>query len=104
MRLQDWLSAFGRPNSDQEQQVLIELVRYELERLHSGRVDPRVDAQLRDLLADIEGVCKINDLEERRERLQAIINLFQDQAWAGPAIEAAAKHLKEIEDPNQAVD
>lgn len=104
MRLQDWLSAFGRTSSDQEQQVLIELVRYELERLNSGRVDPRVDPQLRDLLADIEGVCKINDLEERRERLQAIINLFQDQVWAGPAIEAAAKHLKEITDPNQAVE
>ena len=30
MRLQDWLSAFGRTNSDQEQQVLIELVRMNL--------------------------------------------------------------------------
>ena len=91
--INDWLTSFGNDEGDGGLKELIDLVRYEERRLTSGRTDPRIDPRLSDLLEQIHAIP--DDAIDRDERLESLINLFQSEKWAEPAINKAKKRLDE---------
>jgi hypothetical protein len=96
--IKDWLAAFDREATDAETQSLIQLVRYESKRLASGRADPRTDPRLADLISQIDAISKLQDRNELTKRLESLIDLFQNQDWASPAMVRADEILSDIND------
>ena len=96
--IKDWLAAFDREVTDAETQSLIQLVRYESKRLASGRADPRTDPRLADLISQIDAISQLENRKELTERLESLIDLFQNQDWASPARVRAAEILSDLKD------
>ena len=97
--LRDWITAFGEEDSSTEVPALkvpalSALVSYELQRLESGRPDPRADKRLADLIQQLEVIRLEGDSANRKDSLQSLINLFEDESWAQPAIEQAKTMLE----------
>lgn len=92
--LRDWITAFGETDASTEVPALSELVSYELRRLESRRPDPRADQRLTDLIQQLEVIRLEGDSAKRKDSLQSLINLFEDESWAQPAIEQAKTMLE----------
>lgn len=87
--LEGWLVAFEGDEPDQEVRTLMNLIRYEADRLKEKRPDPRIDQRLADLLEKIESVMGDGTAEQQRQKLESLIELFKQEDWASPAIERA---------------
>ena len=97
--INDWLTSFGEQSGDDQLTELIELVQYEANRIQSGRPDPRMDPRLRDLTQQIRSIP--DDANDKKERLESLINLFKDETWAEPAISEARTRLGQSESDDE---
>ena len=90
-RIQQWLNAFDNEanRSDTNLSPLIELAEYEQARL--ARIDPSgsLDSRVNELMKEIEAAEQLDDRAEAKKRLQGIIETFENQDWARPAVERA---------------
>ena len=94
-RIQQWLNAFNNEANRRDPNLnpLIQLAEYEQARL--ARIDPSgsLDLRVTELMKEIEAAEQLDDRAEANKRLQGIIETFEDQDWASPAVERARRAM-----------
>lgn len=102
-RLGQWLRAFDNPANREDPKIatLLELADHEHQRLLEERGDQREDPKLVQLMREIDAAEQLEDPGLRREKLEAIIELFDSNGWASPALERARRLLEEIPNDSQ---
>ncbi len=94
-RIQQWLNAFNNEanRSDPNLVPLIDIAEYEQARL--ARIDPSgaLDSRVAELINQIEAAEQLDDRDEAIKRLRGIIETFEGQDWARPAVERARQAI-----------
>ncbi|TWT92820.1 serine/threonine protein kinase [Stieleria varia] len=93
-KLQQWLSVFVDPDmtAADPRTELQTLAEFELARLKRDRPAAENERRLDELLSRVGSAMELPK-EESMERLRAIIKLYEDEAWAAPAVQAARDQL-----------
>ena len=96
-KLQHWLAVFGQSDTRHNDEIsqLVELAQFQIKELKQLKVKGPGDAddpQLVQLLQQIRA-SESKPPQERREYLQAVIKLYENQAWAEKARQLANQML-----------
>ena len=105
-QFQDWLIAYGDPDSDpmvsmepKERELADEMVavaRYQIQRLKTSRPVKTVPQKNRELLEMIQQTDSLAP-DQKRIKLESIIDLHKNDAWATTEVKLARKKLSELE-------
>ena len=95
-KLNQWLDVFNIPDQSEPIREMAELVEFESERLLEQGPTTNEDKRSLELLARIEQAANA-DISDQKRILNAIVELYGDEAWARNAVEQARKKLAKLE-------
>jgi serine/threonine-protein kinase len=96
-KLRQWLAVFVDSNTHAAdiRVRMGELARFELLNLKRQGPIKSVDKRVKDLLGRIKAAEEL-PIEERRNLLEGLVDLYQDQDWAEPVVQEAQQQLAEL--------
>jgi len=99
-KLRQWLNAFDNATNRNDTSLLslIELAEHEQSRLATAEPSPHIDTRVAELMQQIDAAEASNDQGEIRKRLNGIIETFEHEDWASPAVERARQVLSQLSD------
>ncbi|MEM9828004.1 MAG: serine/threonine-protein kinase [Planctomycetota bacterium] len=96
-RLESWLLLFGRtPDGQNAEDELSRWVRSEIERLTSSPSTVQWDPRAIELLTKIRNSLARDDTATSQKVLQGVIDSFDQQPWAEPAVREAREQLENL--------
>ncbi|TWT71875.1 Serine/threonine-protein kinase PknH [Crateriforma conspicua] len=94
-----WLTLFAGADTVQSDQVqqMTRLVRHELARLDAGESVESSDPRIHELMQRIYASRHKRSEQERKDMLNALIRLHENDPWAAPVVQRAREELQSIE-------
>lgn len=101
-RIKGWIAVFDDPGaSNDNTSDLIELARFEANRLESTNRVKSLDPRAIELMTKINDSVQREDDADSRATLKGVIDNFADKAWAGPAVDEARLQLEVLDEFSQ---
>ena len=97
-RLAGWLAVFDQDSASDKERDLIQLARFEHDRLRSHSAVASLDTRAIELLTKINDAVSDDDPATTTALLRGIIDTFQNEPWAKPAVEEAESQLAIIDE------
>ncbi|TWU46418.1 serine/threonine protein kinase [Rubripirellula reticaptiva] len=98
-RVGQWLNVFDGSAEAESAPVLaelLELARYQRDRLKTRSPQRIEDSRTAELLKEVRDIRLLSNKDEIRKKLTGIIETFGDLGWAEPAVEEARKRLQQL--------
>jgi serine/threonine-protein kinase len=102
-RLKQWLILYDTPENSSNSNLsrLIELARYQQQRLESHRSPPPIDPRAETMIQEIRQLAAETDSATARQKLHAIVESFQSIQWAAPAVDEARRQVATLDEFSQ---